>query len=235
MDILERLLVTPVKTLVITPVTPHSVQDDVTTRIRDMIRTGQLTPGEWLRQDTLATALGVSTMPVREALRRLEAEQLVIFHPRRGAMVAHISLAEFEEIHRIREEVEVLACRWVAEDFGRLNLDRLRQTLDRLIEAEGQDDIQQRPGLVREFFFTIFEASHKEHLLRIITNLWNLSEQYRHYFSAMSETIPSRLEYYRRIYQACETADADTLVGAVRELYAYVAETLIPRLRELGG
>lgn len=223
------------KTLVTTPITQSTIQDDVTERIRAMIRDGQLPAGEWLRQDTLANALGVSTMPVREALRRLEAERLVVFHPRRGAMVAHVSLAEFEEIHRIREEVEVLACRWVAEDFSRLDLDRLRHVLHQLIEVEDHEDFQRRPALVREFFFTIFQACQKEHLLRIITNLWNLSEQYRHYFSAMSETIPSRLETYKRIYQACEAGDGEGLVRVIRELYVLVAASLMPRLRELRG
>ena len=86
-----------------------SVHDAATDRIREMILDGQFAPGERLRQDDLATALGVSTMPVREALRQLQAEGLVVFYPRKGAVVATLSVSEYEEIYRIREQLEILA------------------------------------------------------------------------------------------------------------------------------
>ena len=69
-----------------------SVHDAATDRIREMILGGQVVPGERLRQDDLATTLGVSTMPVREALRQLQVEGLVVFYPRKGAVVARLSI-----------------------------------------------------------------------------------------------------------------------------------------------
>ena len=109
-----------------------NVQDAVVDRIREMILNGQLEPGEWLRQDELASIFGVSTMPIREALRQLQAEGLVVFLPRRGAMVASISVSDYEEIYRIREELEILACRWAAEDFSRIPIDRLKYLLEEI-------------------------------------------------------------------------------------------------------
>ena len=61
------------------PIAYGSIQDAVVDRIREMILSGQFKPGAWLRQDELAQTLGVSTMPIREALRKLQAEGLVIF------------------------------------------------------------------------------------------------------------------------------------------------------------
>ena len=209
-----------------------SVHDAASDRIREMILGGQLAPGERLRQDVLASTLGVSTMPVREALRQLQAEGLVVFYPRRGAVVARLSVSEYEEIFRVREELEILACRWVAEDFSKVPLPRLRRALEGLEAAEAAHDIPRRLRLVREFFFIIFEASKKDHLLRILSSLWAQSEQYRRSFSELREHVPSRLEHYRRIYQACADEDSEALISAMRGLYAFVERRLMPLLRE---
>jgi DNA-binding GntR family transcriptional regulator len=210
-------------------ITYGNVQDAVVDGIRDMIMSGHLKPGDRLRQDELAEAFGVSTMPIREALRQLQAEGLVAFRPRRGATVASISASEYEEIYRIREELEILACRWAAEDFERIPIERLKRLLEE-IEQVGADssDVQ----LVREFFFTIFEASEKEHLLRILSSLWDLTHQYRCYFSTIREIVPQRLANYRSVYQACEARDGEGLVRAIRVIRAFGKSTLIPLVRE---
>ncbi len=208
-----------------------SVHVAATDRIREMILGGELAPGERLRQDELAATLGVSTMPVREALRQLQAEGLVVFYPRKGAVVARLSVSEYEEIYRIREELEILACQWAAEDFAKVPLPRLRRALEGLEAAEAAQDIPRRLRLVREFFFIIFEASGREHLLRILSSLWAQSEQYRRTFSDMREHVPSRLEHYRRIYRACADEDAEALIFAMRGLYAFVEVRLIPLMR----
>ena len=84
-------------------ITYGNIQDAVVDGIRDMILRGHLKPGDRLRQDELADTFGVSTMPIREALRQLQAESLVVFRPRRGATVASLSVSECKEIYRIRE------------------------------------------------------------------------------------------------------------------------------------
>ena len=214
-------------------ITYGNVQDAVVDGIRDMILNGHLKPGDRLRQDELADTFGVSTMPIREALRQLQAEGLVVFRPRRGAIVASISVSEYEEIYRIREELEILACRWAAEDFERIPVDRLRVLMGEIEEAEANfGDVYRRMELVREFFFTIFEASEKEHLLRILSSLWDLTQQYRRYFSAFPELIPQRLANYRAAYQACAARDPEGLVQAIRTIRAFGKSTFIPLVRE---
>jgi DNA-binding GntR family transcriptional regulator len=210
-----------------------NVQEAVVDRIRDMILDGQLGPGDRLRQDDLANTLGVSTMPIREALRQLQAEGLVTFYPRRGARVARLSVSEYEEIYRIREELENLACRWAAEDFDRIQIDRLKLLLQEIETAEANfDDVHRRLRLVREFFFTIFEASEKEHLVRILSSLWDLSQQYRLHFSSLPELVPQRLAKYRGIYQACDARDPQALISAFRAIWAIREPVLIPLVRE---
>ena len=216
------------------PVITHTnIQDAVVNRIRNMILSGHLKPGDRLRQDELANTFGVSTMPIREALRQLQAEGLVIFRPRRGAIVASLSASEYEESHFIREALETLACRWVAEDFDRIPIDRLKLLLEEIETAEAnQDNVHRRLQLVREFFFTVFEASEKEHLLRILSNLWDLSQQYQLYFYSFPELDSQRLTNYRNIYQACHDRDPEALISAFRVIWAVREHTLIPLVRE---
>jgi DNA-binding GntR family transcriptional regulator len=214
-------------------ITHVSIQDAVVNRIRKMILSGHLKPGDRLRQDELADTLGVSTMPIREALRQLQAESLVVFRPRRGAAVAKLAVADYEEIYLIREELETLACRWVANDLERVPIDRLKRLLEEIETAEAnQDDVHRRMELVREFFFTVFETSEKEHLLRVLSNLWDLSQQYRFYFYKLHELDSQRLTNYRNIYQACHDRDPEALISAFRVIWSIRDHILKPLVRE---
>jgi DNA-binding GntR family transcriptional regulator len=212
------------------------VQEAVVDRIRDMIVSGELKPGDRLRQDELAETFGVSTMPIREALRQLQAEGLVAFQPRRGAAVAALSVAEYEEIYRIREALEILACGWAAEDFDRIPIDDLRKLLAEIEQAESHpEDVYPRLQLVREFFFTVFEASEKDHLLRMLSSLWDMSQQYRRYFSSIPEIVPQRLANYRRVLRACEDRDSQELVDAVRTIHDFGRSTRVELVRAQEG
>ena len=210
-----------------------NVQDAVAEAIRHNILSGEYEPGERLRQDELAKTFDVSTMPIREALRHLEAEGLVTIHPRRGASVTNLTVAEYEEIYRIREELEILACRWAAEDFDRIPLDELESLLDAIKTAEAEfEDVPYRLQLVREFSFTILQASEKEHLLRIIRRLWDMSQQYRRFFSTIPEIADQRLQNYQNVYEACKARDADALVAAYQAIYHFGRTKLIPLVRK---
>jgi len=214
-------------------ITYVNIQDAVVNRIRNMILSGRLKPGDRLRQDELAKTFGVSTMPIREALRQLQAEGLVVFRPRRGATVARPSVSEYEEVYLIREALETLACRWAAEDFDRIPIDRLKLLLQEIEAAEANsDDVHRRLRLVRKFFFTVFAASGKVHLLRILSNLWDLSQQYRLYFYSLPELDPQRLTNYRSIYQACHDRDPEALISAFRVIWSVRDHILKPLVRE---
>ncbi len=214
----------------------RNVHEAVVDGIRDMILSGELGPGDWLRQDDLAAEFGVSTMPVREALRQLQAEGLVTLHRRRGAAVSSLSVSEYEEIYYVREALEKLAIRWATEDFERIPIERLESLLAEIESAEAnQEDIDQRLRLVREFFFTIFQASQRGHLVRILSNLWDLSHQYRRHFASLPDLVPQRVAKYRLICRACHERDAAGLMAAFRAIWAVREPTLIPLLREEEG
>jgi DNA-binding GntR family transcriptional regulator len=211
----------------------RNVHEAVVDGIRDMILSGQVKPGDWLRQDELAAAFGVSTMPVREALRQLQAEGLVTLHRRRGAAVAILSVSDLQEIYCIRQALETLAVRWAADNIGRIPVQRLESLLGKIEAAEAHfDDVDRRLHLVREFFFCIFEASERGHLLRMLNSLWDLCHQYRRYFASRPDLVPERVVKYGKLYRACRDQDADGLIAAFQAIWAVLEPTLVPLLRE---
>lgn len=213
------------------PIKHRSVQDLVYVEIRSQIISGKLKPGEPIRQNEIATTLGVSRMPVREALRNLEAEGLVTFYPRRGVVVTLISIEEFEEIYRIREELEVLAIRWAIECFDELDLRRLRMIFNDIKDADLRQNTQRRLQAVRDFHFAIFTLSKREHLLRLISGLWDLTEHYRRIYSNIKGFTEERTQPYLAILNACESKDPQALEQAYRLNYSTVCRILVPYLK----
>jgi DNA-binding GntR family transcriptional regulator len=201
-----------------------SVTDAVLDRLRDSIVQGELKPGEWLKQDELADRFGVSTMPVREALRRLESEGIVEFLPRRGARVIQISASEMEELWSIREELAVLACRWVSRDMSCIPLERLREVYSALQDAADRGDLSRRLELSREFFFTIFEAGQTRHIVRILSTVWDASFQYRLFYLrvATKHIGPALDPIYERVFNACVSRDGSALVQSMQEEWSVI-------------
>jgi DNA-binding GntR family transcriptional regulator len=209
----------------------QTIQDIVCSMIRARILSGEIPAGQWIRQDELAGKLGVSRMPVREALRKLETEGLVTFYPHRGAMVTSITLEEFDEIYRIREELELLAVRWAGEHMAEFDLPRLRELFASIQDAEDRGDIEQRMRTVREFHFTILRMARRAHLFRIIEGLWDLTELHRRIYSGIQSVTQERLQVYADILEACEAHDPQALECAYRENYAAVRRILIPYIQ----
>ena len=215
-----------------TAVVLANAYEAVTDKIRAMIITRQFAPGERLRPKELAAALRVSTTPVREALRALESDGLVEFLPRRGSRVAKLSFETYEEYQAIRGALEILVCRYVAGNFAKIPIAQLRDTLIRIEETEAREDYPRRVVLVRQFFFTIFEASEKKHFLRILGGIWDVLSPYIYYFSLIPETVSARMDYFRKIYDACDAQDEERLVECVEGINTWATSTLGSFLRQ---
>ncbi len=93
----------------VTPLVRQTLSRDVYTQLRDLLVSGQMMPGEQISLRNIAAALGVSVMPVREAVHRLVAEQALELTPNRALRVPRMSVSQFEEITKIRIELEGLA------------------------------------------------------------------------------------------------------------------------------
>lgn len=153
--------------------------------LRDGILAGDYPPGTRIRQEDIAARFGASRVPVREALRILEHEGLVTLVANTGAWVATLTLAECEEIYRMRERLEPLLLRYAAPALGSDDLDRLDALAREMAET---DDLDRLLELDREFHLSPSEGVQTSQLREIVVKLWNTTQPYRRaYTSSMGE------------------------------------------------
>ena len=114
----------------LTPTAPVHLSDTVTERLRRTIVEGHFSPGDRLREEQLAEALDVSRGPIRDALRQLEREGLVVRRRNRGAVVASLSRADVEEVYSLRLAIEPLACAWSAQNATDQDCAKMQAVID---------------------------------------------------------------------------------------------------------
>lgn len=146
-----------------------SKSDMVAAMLREMILVAELQPGEPLRQRDLAARFGVSETPVREALRRLQAEGLVNSDVHRGATVAEALQGATEENFQIRAALEALGASLAAERITEQELDELRVLHEKMADPSVGEEYAE---LNRKFHFCIYESSRSPLLLILMRLLW---------------------------------------------------------------
>jgi DNA-binding GntR family transcriptional regulator len=147
-----------------------SKTDLVAALVRELVITGGLAAGEQLRQRDLAQRFGVSQTPVREAMRRLESEGLLVCDTHRGFTVVAPDGGHLEENFQIRAALESLGASLAARRIDAAALDRLRDLNDR-IRALADDDPAYYE-LNREFHFAVYSCAHSPLLLSLMRLLW---------------------------------------------------------------
>jgi DNA-binding GntR family transcriptional regulator len=157
----------------------RTVNDATTGQIRDWILNGTLRPGERLHQDQLAAALGVSRMPVREAIRQLSAEGLVQVFPHRGAFVSSLDPDEIRELYEVRAALEGLAVYHAVARLTPADLDALRQLLARLQAAEQAGADEDTIELDRRFHDRLMAPAAMPYLRELIEQARRRSEAFR--------------------------------------------------------
>jgi DNA-binding GntR family transcriptional regulator len=182
-------------------------------RTRQAILSGELEPGSPLRVQDLATRNGVSMIPVREALRKLEAEGFVDSIPNRGARVAPLSLADMLDVYGVRIVLEVEALR---QAFPRLTHADLERAVDLNIRMHESTDLggAATQALHHELHFLLYRPSDSRWLLKMIQSVWDHTERYRRAMAPHVDLNDSRLQH-QRIIDAIEAGDAP---GALRNL-----------------
>jgi DNA-binding GntR family transcriptional regulator len=152
------------------PVSYVSKTDMVAALIRELIITGELTAGQQLRQRDLAQRFGVSQTPVREAMRRLESEGLVIGDTHRGFTVVTPDDGPVEENFQIRAALESLGASLAArkiDEAGLAELERLNERMRALADGDPR-----YAELNREFHFTLYQYSRSPLLMSLMRLLW---------------------------------------------------------------
>ena len=200
--------------------------------IREGILNGQYPLGSRFDQKAIAENLGVSLVPVREALRILEGEGFVTINPRRGAYVTGISANELEELYLIRAELEELATRRAVPNLEQKSLVKLAGIIEQMEEATGTQEYAQLMALNQAFHFTIYDASKSVLLLEMITSLWNRSSLYRRVFTYLPERAMQALEEHKEIYTACRNKDGEAAGQAVRHNIQQTVRALLDEFQK---
>lgn len=147
----------------------QSVVERVITRIRGGIRDGRFAPGQRLIESDLQASLGVSRGPVREAIRRLSAENILHLELHKGARVRRVSAGEIKSIYEVREVLEGLAARLAAESSERSDsgFRALEKEFDRSFDGTAQSYLRYN----EQFHRLILQRSGNAELFRLVENL----------------------------------------------------------------
>jgi DNA-binding GntR family transcriptional regulator len=183
---------------------PQTVADHVADVLREAIAKGALRAGTPLRQDELATRFGFSRMPIRDALRYLEAEGIVSIHPTRGAFVAQMDATEISEIYAVRELLEAEALRLALPKLEDRQLDEAAAVLDRI---DREPDIARWGILNRAFHLALYGACGNARLLALIEAQHAAADRYvRILLSSLDYRTRSQTEH-RKLLAACRKGD----------------------------
>jgi len=158
---------------------PRTAEAVAAAELRGAIVRGELKPGDKIRQEATADGLGISMIPVREALKTLATEGIVTYRPQRGYFVTELPASAIADIHVARDLVEA---RVEADAFPRLTaveFDRMERYVRDQSRAVEERDAVEMIATNRRFHFTIFELCENPWLLRFVTQLWDTLDPYR--------------------------------------------------------
>jgi DNA-binding GntR family transcriptional regulator len=189
--------------------------------LRAEILGGGMPPGTRIRQEEIAAQLGASRLPVREALRILEADGLVTLVANTGAWVAKLSPAECEEIYQIRERVEPLLLRYAAPLLGEEEFRTLEELAARM---EASADLEEFLRLDREFHLISYCTAETGMLGDLVHRLWNTTQHYRRAFAISLDDRSRRVLHDEHHMITAALRDGD-VTGAERALEGHIRRT----------
>jgi len=205
----------------------QSLTSAVADKLRDQIIRGEIAEGTQLRQDAIATQYHVSRIPVREALRQLDAEGLIAIVPNRGAVVPALSPDDIEELFAIRAllEPEILKRsipQLTKEDFAEADA-ILRKYVS---ELRREDHVSGWGRLNWHFHSTLYARAHQPRFMAIIRNVNNSGERYTRLQLYLTHGIKRANEEHHQILELCRKRDVDAACKLLREHIEYAGQSL---------
>ena len=207
---------------------PNLLHQEVADAIRRAILSGQLKPGARLHEVELSERLEVSRAPLREALRLLEEEGLVVSSPHRGSVVAQLTPDDVHEIYSLRQALEELAVAIIVKSVTPKKINQLRALLREMDAAVAEGDLSAVVDLDMRCHETIMRMSGHSRLYAA----WKRMEgQLRLFFAEADQLI----EYdhlgtrHQHLIDAIASGDEATAIAAVREHIGHAADLLLTR------
>lgn len=198
--------------------------------MRAALRTGDLRPGRHLREVDIAAWLGLSRTPVREAIRRLVAEGLLILGPWNGALVAELDVGQVAELYAVREWLEGAAASLAAQQATEAEITRLHDIVAR--EAEALDNPSRLVRLNDRFHDTLYQAAHNRFLLQSLTTVVDTLGLLKHSTFILPGSGPAAHRQHTAIVKAVTKRDQDAAEQLARK---HVRDSLELRLKLMRG
>lgn len=194
--------------------------------LREAILRGEFKPGQRLVQEELANSLGVSRMPVREALRKLESEGLVSIEPHRGAVVKSLTVEDVKEIYVLRSQFEKMAVEKSVERMGKEDIQALENVMEEMKRAEDAEEFIEKNI---QFHRLLVKRCPWNRLLSFIETLWNgFPQQTPHLISGQ---IEKSNEEHTQILEAVKAGRAAEAAELVSEHIKRTGDALVERLQ----
>jgi DNA-binding GntR family transcriptional regulator len=189
-----------------------TAQDRAAAALRAAILEGELRPGQRVNQEAWANRVGVSPIPVREALRALAGEGLVSYRPRRGYVVTALDAGDLEEVYALRRVLETRALAQGVPRATRADVEELRRAAGDCRAAAAAGDVAAQLEANRRFHDRLHGLAGSRPLTRLIDLLWDSTEAYR----ALYYALPGEAEEADRAHG--EIADAVAAHDAARAI-----------------
>lgn len=194
---------------------PRTKKDRIVAQLRELITTGELARGTRIQQDELARQFKTSITPVREAMRQLEAEGVLVSEPHRGVRVAFADLEEVKGVYVARRLLESHAAQRAALRVSRRDLIQAAELTDAMEQARTDGDYHAVLDTNRRFHFLFYDRAGIPSLRELITALW-LAFPWD-----VLQVVDSRpgdsVEEHRRIIEAVESGDLEAVGRRVEE------------------
>ena len=191
----------------------NTTASDVAKVLKARILAGHYADNQFIRQELIAQELGVSRIPVREALALLEAEGLVVREKYRGAVVPKLSLIEIEEIYALRAMIEPHLLRAAMANMTPAKIDELR---DIVLRSRGAQEMADWAGLNLDFHRTLYEAAEKPLAMQVLDNLLMRADRYLKMQRFLSvQTQEESDAEHQRILEHIAAGDTEAAVAAL--------------------
>ena len=207
------------------------LRDVVFNTLRQAILRGELKPGERLMEIQLANKLGVSRTPIREAIRKLELEGLVLMIPRKGAEVAEITEKSLRDVLEVRRALEELAVELVCEKITEEQIQDLKDAAEEFKESLESGDITRIAEADVKFHDVIYMATDNQKLIQLLNNLREQMYRYRVEYLKRSDFHQQLIDEHEEIIETIESGQKDRAVQVVCQHVDNQVEAVMDTIR----
>lgn len=207
------------------------LRDVVFRTLRQAILTGDMKPGERLLEIQLANKLGVSRTPIREAIRMLELEGLVVMVPRRGAQVAQITEKSMSDVLEVRCALDELAVELACNRITEEEKEEMRVACDAFEKATLTKEVHVIAKADVEFHDIIFKVAGNPRLTQMVNNLAEQMYRYRFEYIKDESQHPMLVEEHRKICENISKGDVAASKAAIKEHIENQERSIIKQIR----